>query len=264
MIETLSAIVANISEPGRILAFCDETDLTNEATSTMVADIHLHAAVVLPSDGYAALALELALSLKKFDVVEFHAVDIVMNGARSVWKNRDKANRLAALQTICGALLASCGHIYYVHVPKQQYAGFVAELPQGALPPNYKTAVKRCFRELIASLLNTPTPAIVIADKESNKCGLGLAKVDGGNHLLGNGIILAHSHEVLGIQLADAAAYVIGRYIRRRKKMIEVGLDDFDQIIAETVSQLHGRMHSLLSNQLLRGQQKRHFRSFEG
>jgi hypothetical protein len=251
MIETPSAIVANISKPGRILAFCDETDLTKEATSTMVADIHLHAAVVLPSDGYAAFVSELALSLKKFDVVEFHAVEIVTTGTKSVWKNRDKANRLAALQTICDALLASCEHIYYVHVPKQQYAGFVAELPQGALPPNYKTAVKTCFRELIASLLDTPTPTIVIADKESNKPGLGLAKVDGGNHLLGGGIILAHSHEVLGIQLADAAAYVIGRYIRRRDKMIDSGLDDFDQIIAETVSQLHGRIHSLLTKPAL-------------
>lgn len=254
MTEELLAIVNNLAEPGQFLAFCDETDLTKEATSTMVADIHLHAAVVLPSDGYAAFASELALSLEKFDVEEFHTVEIV-NPKKSVWKSRDKANRLAALQTICDTLLASCGHIYFLHVPKQQYAGFVAGLPQGALPPNYKTAVKTCFRKLIASLLDTPTPAIVIADKDKNKPALGLYKVDGGNHLLGGGIILAHSHEVLGIQLADAAAYVTGRFIRRRDKMIEAGnetkLDAFDQIIVETLSQLHGRFHSLLKEPAL-------------
>jgi len=221
----------------------------------MVADIHLHAAVVLPSDGYAGFASELAPALQAFGVAEFHAVDIVMNGKKSVWRQRDKADRLAALQLICNALCACRGHIYYVHVPKEQYDGFVSELPLGALITDHKVAVKTCFRELIADLLDTPTLAIVVADKDKNTGGLGLAEFEGSAHLLGGGIILAHSHEVLGLQLADAAAYVIGRYIRRRDTMIAVGneaeFDDFDRIVAETVGRLHGRLHSLLTRPAL-------------
>jgi hypothetical protein len=98
MTHPLSTLVADLAVPGRILAFCDETDLTKEdATSTMVADIHLHAAVVLPSDGYGALAASLAAALETFGVAEFHAVDIVNNGKKSAWYERSKADRLAAL-----------------------------------------------------------------------------------------------------------------------------------------------------------------------
>lgn len=258
MTEALTTVINSLATPGGFLAFCDETDLTTEATSTMVGDIHLHAAVVLPSDGYATLASELHAALKTFDVSEFHAVDIVNNGKKSVWRHREKADRLAALQTICDALCASEGHIYYVHISRNQHEKLLAEWPDADSDPDHKIAVKTRFRELIAALLDTETPAAVIADKEKNKPGFGMAKVEGGDHLLGGGIILAHSHEVLGLQLADAAAYVIGRYIRRRDGMAatvkdvgEEALDAFDLLVADTVGRLVGRVHSLLSQPAL-------------
>lgn len=258
MTDALSTVIAGLATPGSFLAFCDETDLTKESTSTMVGDIHLHAAVVVPSDGYAAFAWELAAALQRFGVSEFHSVDIVNNGKKSVWRHREKADRLAALKTICDALCASGGHIYYVHIPKQQHEELLAEWPDANLNSDHKIAVKTRFRELIAALLDTETPAAVIADKEKNKPGLGLASIEGGDHLLGGGIILAHSHEVLGLQLADAAAYVIGRYIRRREGMAatveaegEEALDAFDRLVAETVGRLVGRVHSLLNQPVL-------------
>lgn len=258
MTEALSTVVAGLAEPGQFLAFCDETDLTEKPTSTMLGDIHLHAAVVVPSDGYAAFASALATALATFGVSEFHAVDIVNNGKKSVWRHREKADRIAALQTICDALCASEGHIYYVHIPKEQHEALLTQWPNTDLDLDHKVAVKTRFRELIAELLDTETPAAVIADKEKNKPGLGLVTVDGGSHLLGGGIILAHSHEVLGLQLADAAAYVIGRYIRRRDGIVatveeagEDALDDFDKLVAETVGRLEGRLHSLLSQPAL-------------
>ena len=254
MTETLSAIVADLAAPGHLLAFCDETDLTREATSTMVADIHLHAAVVLPSDGYGALAASLAAALETFGAAEFHAKDIVNKG-KSIWRDRDKAQRLAALRTICDALCQSGAHIYHVHIARAQYHEIAATVPPGVLDADYKAGVKTRFRELVAALLDTPVPAIVVADKERDTAGLGLAKFDGGDHLLGGGIILAHSHDIGGLQLADAAAYVVGRYLRRRDRMIAVGdeadLDDFDRLVAETVGRLNGRLHSLLSELLL-------------
>lgn len=183
------------------------------------------------------------------------------NGKKSVWQHREKADRLAALQTVCDALCASEGHIYYVHISKEQHAELLAEWPDADLDPDHKIAVKTRFRELIAALLDKSTPAAVIADKEKNKPGLGLATIEGGDHLLGGGIILAHSHEVLGLQLADAAAYVIGRYIRRRDGIAatieEAGdeaLDTFDRLVAETVGRLVGRVHSLLSQPVLHSQ----------
>ncbi|TGS87414.1 DUF3800 domain-containing protein [Mesorhizobium sp. M3A.F.Ca.ET.174.01.1.1] len=252
MSNTLAALVGDLMVPGRILAFCDETDLTKEATSTMVADIHFHAAVVLPSEDYGPLTAPLAAALQEFGVAEFHAVDIVNNGKKSVWKERNKADRLAALGTICDALCASSGHVYYVHVPKAQYDYYASLLP---LSGDHKTGVRTRFRELIAEMLDTPTPAIVIADKDKNSKGLGLAKFEGSDHLLGGGIFLAHSHEILGLQLADAAVYVIGRYLRRRDGMTaaadEDAMDAFDRLIAETVGRLDGRLHSLLSNPAL-------------
>jgi hypothetical protein len=251
MTAILRAILADLAAPGRILAFCDETDLTTEATSTMVANIHFHAAVVLPSYAYRALAPSLTAALKMFGVAEFHANAIVNNGKKSAWRDRDKAERLNALATICDALCASDAHIYYVHIAKRQYDTIVAALPPGSLDASHKIGVKTRFRELIAELLNTSAPAIVVADKEKNNKGFGLAKFSGGHHLLGGGILLAHSHEVLGLQLADAAAYVIGRYLRRRDRMVEAAdeqkMEPFDRLAAQTVARLQGRVHSLLS-----------------
>jgi hypothetical protein len=258
MTEALNAIVSDLAAPGRFLAFCDETDITNAPTSTMLGDIHLHAAVVLPSEGYAEFTAELSAALETFAVAEFHAVDIVNNGRKSAWRHREKADRLAALQTICDALCASKGHIYFVHIAKEQHEELRAQWPEADLDPDHKVAVKTRFRELIAGILHTETPAIVIADKEKNTPGLGLATVDGGGHLLGGGIILAHSHQVLGLQLADAAAYVTGRYIRRRDGMEAIveeegedAIEAFDRVIAETLIGLTGRFHSLLSQPAL-------------
>jgi len=257
MIETLSSLSAELAVPGRVLAFCDETDLTDEkGTATMRADIHLHAAVVLPSGCYGALAASVGAAIETFGVEEFHAVDIVNNGKKSVWYERSPEDRLAALTTICDALDASGAHVYYVHIPKEQYDGFVTAFPPGTLPEDHKDAVKACFRASIAALLDTPTPAIVVADKEKNSKSIGLAKVDGGDHLIGDGIVLAASEQVIGLQLADAAAYIIGRYIRRRDGMVakvelaeEIGA--FDSLVADAVGRLHGRLHSLLSEPAL-------------
>ena len=257
MTHTLSTLIAELAVPGRILAFCDETDLTGkDGTSTMVAGIHLHAAVVLPSGGYAALAASLAAAHETFGVEEFHAVDIVMNGKESVWYERSPEDRLAALTTICDALDACGAHVYYVHIPKGQYDQFVAALPPGTLPEDHMDAVKACFRASIVAFLDTATPAIVVADKDKNTKSIGLAKVDGGDHLVGGGIILAGSEQVIGLQLADVAAYVVGRYIRRRDGMIakaelEEKIGDFDRVVAETVGRLHGRLHSLLAEPVL-------------
>ncbi|MEN3748351.1 hypothetical protein TPR58_14345 [Sphingomonas sp. HF-S3] len=257
MIETLSSLSAELAAPGRVLAFCDETDLTgNDGTATMRADIHLHAAVVLPSGGYGVIAASLGAALDTFGVEEFHAVDIVNNGKKSVWYERSPEDRLAALTTICDALHASGAHVYYVQIPKEQYDGLVAALPPGSLPEDHKDAVKACFRASIAALLDTSTSAMVVADKDKNSKSIGLAKVDGGNHLIGGGIVLAASEQVIGLQLADAATYIIGRYIRRRDGMVaKVELDEeigaFDSVVADGVGRLHGRLHSLLSEPAL-------------
>lgn len=258
MTQALDAIVSDLAAPGRFLAFCDETDITKAPTSTMRGDIHLHAAVVIPSERYADFASGLAAALHTFDVAEFHAVDIVNNGKKSMWRHREKGERLAAMQTICDALCASEGHIYYVHIPKEQHDELLAQWPDADLDPDHKVAVKTRFRELIVSIFNTETPAVVIADKEKNTPGPGLVTVDGGSHLLGGGIILAHSHQVLGLQLADAAAYVIGRYLRRRDGINAVieeegedAIEAFDRLVAETLIRLTGRFHSLLSQPVL-------------
>lgn len=255
MIDTLETLTAELALPGRILAFCDETDLTGtEGTATMCANIHLHAAVVLPSGGYGTISASLEAALAAFGVDEFHAVDIVNNGKKSVWYKRSEADRIAALTTICDALHASGAHVYYVHIPKGQHDGFVASCPPGTLPEDHKEAVKACFRAAIAGLLDTIAPAMVVADKEKNSKSIGLAKVDGGDHLIGGGIILAASEQVVGLQLADAAAYIIGRYIRRRDGMIAKGdapIGEFDRIVAEAVGSLHGRLHSLLNEPVL-------------
>lgn len=247
---TLLPILATLDTPGRTLAFCDETNLTEAATSEQVANLRLHAAFVVDSAAYAPVAGMLAEFLAANDLPEFHAAEIVNANASSPWKTVPMALRIEAYQRISDALLLPRSRIAYLYISKAEYDGMVVK-SGGVIPADYKQGLKRVFLSSIADYLPQATPSAVVADRDKNTPGPTLCAFQGGSHLIGGGAILVESHRVIGLQLADMAAYVVRRYLLRKRRIKQGNADAFDEIATATVASFLDRFDHLLETTAL-------------
>lgn len=245
----LHSIIAELCTPGRILAFCDDTDLTFEPTSTMVGDLHLYGGLVLRSETYAALAHNLASYLAGIGQVEFHGTEIINPKMRSRWKSLDYNARVAALRHVCAAIAETSATFVYARICKAQYADLLKGARRAIDENSYKAAVKHVFLRSVADYLAAAAPAVLVIDRDKNTPGPNLVKFEGSATLIGGGAISANSADVLGLQIADVVAYAIGRFLRRRDKIIVTDperYDLFDRVIMEFLGDLHGRLHEVI------------------
>lgn len=230
-----------------MLAFCDETDLTNEPTTSMVANIHAWVAVNMPSDRYAGLSAQVVAYREDNALPELHGNEIVNPPSNSTWRTVSYDRRVEAYRFACEQVATAADEVRYLHVSQGKYAAMLAEHPDAALPRGYKAAVKRAFKRCIVERMVASAPAIVVFDKDKNNPGPTLEQIDGAVHLEGGGIVRADSNTVAGLQLADVAAYAVGRYIRRRDLIIGQEGNPFDRIGMALVGDLRDRLATLLN-----------------
>src|SRR5690348_12528575 len=95
-------LLADLSAPGRMLAFCDETDITLQPTSTMVPNVHMVAGLLVRSADYEKLASKLENYRMAHGLPEFHANEIVTPGSKSKWRPIALSRRIEAFQLACG------------------------------------------------------------------------------------------------------------------------------------------------------------------
>jgi hypothetical protein len=238
-------LLSGIGEPGRTLALCDETDLTIAATSRMVADIHAWVALIMPSERYPSLRDSLRAYQAEYGVPEFHGNEIVNPGSKSAWKQIAYERRLDAYRFACALVTSHATELRHVHISAAQYAEWSAVYSDD-LPTSHKDAVRRSFAGHIIDYLAGYAPAMLIFDKEKNNSRPTLEPVAGANHLAGGGILRAASHDVPGLQVADIAAYAIGRYLKRRDRIIAGNASAFDEVSMKMVADLPGRVRTLL------------------
>ncbi len=239
-------VLDQIARPGRTLALCDETDFTQCPTTTMVANIHAWVALVTPSDHYAALAAAVLAYQAEHSLPELHGNEIVTPGSASTWNAIAPDVRLAAYEFACGLITAHAAEVRYVHISEAQYATMVARHQNALLPKTYKRAVKAVFKTSIVAHLSAYAPALVVFDKEKNNAGPTLEQIAGATHLVGGGVLRAGSHTVPGLQLADIAAYAVGRYLRRRDGILAGTGNAFDMVGMTLIGDLQSRFMSLL------------------
>jgi hypothetical protein len=246
----LHSIIANLDAPGRILVFCDETDLTFESTSTMVGELHLYGGVILRSETYQPLAHTLTTYLAEIGQAEFHGTEVVNPGGKSNWKSLSYGARVEALRHVCAAIAESNAIFAYARICKAQFDDMVRTSGGAIKVDNYKGAVKQVFLRCVAEYLTDITsPTVLLIDREKNTPGPSLVKFEGGATLAGGGAISANSACVLGLQIADVVAYAVGRSLRRRDKIVAAdseSYDPFDKVIMEFVGGLRGRLHEVL------------------
>jgi len=242
-----ASILADLATTGRTLAFCDETDITHNATGTIRARIHLLGALVMPSEQYGGMRDTLDEWRATHGLPEVHANEVVTPGTKSAWRTIDRAIRERTFALACD-LAARVGHsIAYVHIPKSQYDD-MRDGPCGkGLPGSHKAGVKRVFARSILDRLAGSGPAVLVMDRDKPGKAPTLTSMAGGNFLIGGGAVRADSASVAGLQVADTALYAIGRYLRRRDGIVAGQADAFDEIAMTMLAAMTGRIASLLS-----------------
>ncbi|MEV5023469.1 hypothetical protein MRBLMA1_003352 [Sphingobium sp. LMA1-1-1.1] len=243
-----ASILADLATPGRTLAFCDETDVTHEGTSTMLPGIHLMGALVMASDHYAAIQDELEGFRAAWGLPEIHANEVVTPGTRSKWRQVERSVREEAFALACGIAARPGNQIAYVHVSKSQYADMRCDCRGKGFPQRHKSGVKLVFTPLIVEHLEPMGQAVLVMDRDKPGSVPTLTPMPRAGHLVGGGAVRADSSAVTGLQVADAALYSIGRYVRRRDGIVADTTDAFDRIAMEMLVAMGGRIHNLLGN----------------
>ncbi len=101
-----STILEGLTQPGQMLAFCDDTDISGAPVEWLAPDLRILCAVVMPSEHYAVAAAEMKERLESLGQTEFHATEIVNPKTSSTWKAVPVEKRLEAF----GFLRDQLGH----------------------------------------------------------------------------------------------------------------------------------------------------------
>lgn len=242
----LDNILANLAVPGRVLAFCDETNLTEQATATLVADLRLHVGFVVPAENYQAIVEPLIDLLEAHGLPEFHASEVVNPKVNSPWYEVPYASRLEAFGRMVEVLEMPDARIPYLYLSRQDHKAMVAQ-SGGQIVGDYKLSLKTVFLSCMAEYLSTYPKPVLIIDREKNTPGPTQHVMSHPGNLLGGGAISVESHKVIGLQIADMAAYVVRRYLLKQGVLHADGGNPFDKLAARAVASFNDRFDFLLS-----------------
>ena len=231
-----------LNVPGRRLVFCDDTDLDGKPVAALEPDIRILVAVEVASETYAPAATQMAAYLAGVAMLEFHATEIANPKSNSPWKSVPMGQRVEALGWL-GELFATLNaKVSYTRIPKAQFHELKAQAQElGAVGVDFKTGLKRVFlRCLFEELEQAGDPSMIVLDQDGTT---GEPKVEHwpeGKFLVGGGPIVAQSHDVPGLQLADLAVWSIGRMVRHRERFNEGLATPFDRVALEVVAGFDG------------------------
>jgi hypothetical protein len=247
-----SNVVDSLTEPGQLLVFCDDTDISGSPQEWLAPNLRILCAVVMTSECYALASAEMKKKLKNLGQTEFHATEIVNPKAAAPWKRVPVEERRKALQFLGDLLAKSIAKLYYAHISKGQYEQLkgVAE-KYGSVSVGHKAGLKRvfllCLFERLEHLGSAGAKKVVILDQDKPHVAPVVENWPGGEFLCGGGPIAADSASIPGLQLADTAAFSIGRYLRKREEIAADRGNHFDIIALETIVGLEGRCECILN-----------------
>lgn len=242
------ATLAAATEPGRRLVFGDDTGVGH--APGMMPDVEVMAAVDMRSEDYAVVAATIAAFLAEHGLSEFHATDVAGGRRGTAWAAAGMAVRLEAFRVMRDALTDGAATLLYAHVSRRQYEGMRRELQDMGIPLNlgWKAALTRAFlRSLIDEAASGPRPTLIVVDQDRPLPEPVVDRSERAPFLVGGGVIRARSSDAPGLQMADMAAYCMGRHLRRRGRHKIGEADAFDEIAAETVAGFAGRVRHLLA-----------------
>lgn len=245
----VSQLLEGLAEPGRVVVFCDDTDIDKSPNDWLVPGLRILCAVAMTSEHYAKLSAAMQNRLQALGQSEFHATEIVNPPKSCSWRQVSVENRIAALAFLRDLLAEPPTKFYYIFVSKGQYQQLRQEAQAlGHVNLGHKAGLKRVFLlSLFERLQASGIGTVLVMDQEKSG-GPTVENWKGGAFLLGGGPITADSASVPGLQLADMVAFCISRYVLKRQAIIEEQGSPFDNIALETVAGFEGRIEFLMKS----------------
>ncbi len=206
---------------GRTLVFCDDTDIAGQPVAKLRPDLRILVAVQVASENYAALDAAMTAALDQYGVAEFHATDIA-TGNRA-WKGRSEEERAAALAFVAEQLSIHARRVGAVWLPKGQYPQIRKDAETiGKVGVGFKHGLRRVLvRSVVERLAAGARPAMLWLDQDNALAEPKVEHWPEATFLIGGGPVVAPSHLVRGLQLADLAIWSVQRFQTKR-----AGFDD--------------------------------------
>lgn len=236
------ALLEALTEPGRTLVFCDDTDISGQPVPWLQPDLRILVAVEMSSEAYAVAAAEIEAELSSLGMPEFHAAEIANPKGKSPWKEVPSEERASALHSLAEVLNEAGAHVHEAHVPMAQFAALKAEAQLvGKVGVGFKQGLKRVFlRCLFDHLALGQSGTIVVMDQDKPLSEPIVEDWSEAAFLVGGGPVAARSVDVPGLQLADMAAWSINRYMCRRPHLVAGSATELDKAALEVVGNLSG------------------------
>lgn len=206
---------------GRTLVFCDDTDIAGQPVAKLRPDLRMLVAVQVASEIYVVLDAAMTAALDRYGVAEFHATDIA-TGNRA-WKGRSEEERASALAFVAEQLSIHTGRVGAVWLPKGQYSQIRKDAEKiGKVGVGFKHGLRRVLvRSVVERLAAGTRPAMLWLDQDSPLAGPKVEHWPEATFLVGGGPVVAPSHMVRGLQLADLAIWSVQRF-----QIMRSGFDD--------------------------------------
>jgi uncharacterized protein DUF3800 len=246
---TAKVLLEGLSQPGRTLIFCDDTDIAGQPVPWLQRDLRILVAVEIESESYVSAAAEMMAHLAVLGMPEFHAADMANPNKKSPWKAIDPGIRVEALHVLAGILTAAGARFYQARVPKAQFASLKALAQEdGKVGVGFKHGLKRVFlRCLFEHLAASDRPALVVIDQDKPLAEPVIEHWPEAWFLVGGGPVAASSKDVPGLQLADMAAWSINRILCRRPCFDDGSATAVDRAALEVVGNLNGGLGDLIA-----------------
>lgn len=186
-----------LSEPERVLVFCDDTDIAQQPVQSLQPDLRILVAVQLSSNDYGPISEKITAWLKDNDATEFHATDIV--SGRGEWKAKSIAERQQPLEFLASAFGEFLVRVDALWLSKGSYAGYKHEAEKlGNVGVGFKGGLRRVFLRCLMQRLSTEVlPPVLVVDQDKMQTKAVVDKsLPEGKFLAGGGPIMAPSHLV--------------------------------------------------------------------
>lgn len=235
-VASATALTDQLAIAGQTLVFCDDTDIAEQPVATLQPDLRILVAVQMPSENYAALDATLTAALDQYGVQEFHATDIA--SGNHGWKGRSEEERASALTFVADQLATYGGRIGAVWLPKGQYPQIRKDAEKlGKVGVGFKHGLRRVLVRSVVERLATGTrPAMLWLDQDNPLAEPKVEHWPEATFLVGGGPVVAPSHLVRGLQLADLAAWSVQRYQIRRASFDDGAVTEIDKVAMSVVA----------------------------
>ena len=242
-------ILSKIEDDGRTLLFIDESGTTGKPLLNLEKDFMVYCGVEFDSVNYSNICrlMNDKLSSISSDVQEFHATEIVNPKRNSSWRNASIKERIDSLLLLRELIHKYCIIAPYCYILKNQYLSLVSGTVAEKL--SHKEGLKKVFFNSVLSIerLKDKNYAVILDSEKKLENEIKIQSVSLESGLVNEeGVILASSIALPGLQLADYAVYILNR-IHHSAHRVKTGKhNDFDEVIIESADMLRSKYIDLL------------------